>query len=58
MYHFKLETWFRDLVQQGNGYFSCKYFNVQKWTIQDISSIQLDPERDICTVEDFEHSLK
>lgn len=27
-YHYRHETWLKDLIPQGNNNFSCKYFNI------------------------------
>lgn len=49
-YHFKHQTWLKDIVHQGNGFYVCKYFNNAKWVVVDVTSIQLDLERDLCTL--------
>lgn len=52
-YHYRYEAWFKDIVELGNNIYSCKYFNIQKWTIVDLPEIKLNLEEDFCTLTEF-----
>ncbi|KRX00620.1 hypothetical protein PPERSA_12839 [Pseudocohnilembus persalinus] len=52
-YNYQLQTFFQDIKSLGGGKYSCKYFDIEKWKVQELDSIEFDLDKDFLALNQF-----